>query len=633
MKIDETENESKNPPPEKQLIEVHPLAAVTATFPHSPGVYIFKDPEGKPLCIGKAVDLKKRVSSYFRSVSSLSIKTGMLMKKAVEAEYVITNTEKEALLLEASLIKKHRPHYNVILRDDKNYPALRIDPNAPFPRLEVVRRFRKDGALYFGPYPSAHSVRETLKLLNQLFPLRQCKGNRLVPRKRPCLNYSLGRCLGACAGKVSQEEYRRAVDEVVLFLQGKTDLLQRQLRQRMTEAAEALEFERAAFYRDKLEAVAATLEKQHIVSSRFLNQDVLGIWQQEDGTEVAILFVRQGVLVGQRSFDIREAHGEKDELLTSFIQQFYAEGRHIPDEILVPVEIQSQGVLEEWLSESRGKQVHVWPAKRGDRKYLLELAQNNARQRLISRQRWQRKDLKLLENLQQLLKLPATPLRMACIDISNIQGMHAIGALVVFDHAQPDKSSYRHYRIVGKSEPDDPAMMAEVVERLMRDDSELSSGLDLLVLDGGKGQLNRIQKVLQEIGMAEQLPIISIAKEQEADRGEKGRGFYEKIYIPGRKNPLFLTRFPDILHLLQRLRDEAHRFAISRYQSRHRSELLSSELDSVPGVGSKRRQTLLQHFGSMEKIQQASLEELQAVPALPKHIAENIYNYFKDYSS
>ena len=617
------------PTPESTETEEHPLAGRVSALPHSPGVYIFKDSDGKRLYVGKAIDLRKRVGSYFRSASGENVKTRVLLRKAVDLEYLITSTEKEALLLEASLIKRHRPRYNVILRDNKNYPAVRIDPRDPFPRLEIVRRFQKDGALYFGPYPSAHSVRETLKLLNQLFPLRQCKGKNLVPRERPCLNYSLGRCLGACAGKVEREQYGKVVEEVVLFLQGKTDLLQQQLRQRMEAAADALEFERAAFYRDRLQAVTATLEKQHIVSSRFLDQDVLGIFQQEQATEIAILFVRQGVLVGQRGFDMKEAQGEKDELLAAFIQQYYGEGRQIPDEILVPVPLESQGILEEWLSESKGKHVHIWPAKRGDRKHLLELAENNARERFANRQRWQRKDLKLLENLQRLLKLPAPPLRMACVDISNIQGQHAVGGLVVFENGKPDKSSYRHYGIHGKSEPDDPAMMAEVIERLIREDAELTDSLDLLVLDGGKGQLNTIHRLFKEIGMEDRLPLISIAKEQEADRGEKGRGMYEKIYVPGRKNPLFLSRFPDILHLLQRLRDETHRFAITRYQSRHRSDLLSSQLDSVPGIGPRRRQLLLQHFGSLENLRQASREELEAVPGMPKGVAETIYNYFQ----
>jgi len=613
---------------ESTKLQNHPLTREMEALPHSPGVYMFKDPDGKILYVGKAIDLRKRVSNYFRTTVSENIKTRVLLTRATGLEYVITPTEKEALLLEASLIKKHRPRYNVILRDDKNYPCLRIDLRDPYPRLEIVRRFRSDGALYFGPYHSAHSVRETLKMLNQLFPLRQCKSKNLVARERPCLNYSLGRCLGACAGKVNQEQYAKVVEEVVLFLQGKTEILQQQLRQQMEQAAKTLDFERAAFYRDRLQAVAATLEKQHIVSSRLLNQDVLGICREEQQTEITVLFVRQGVLVGQRSYDIKEAQGEERELLAAFIQQYYSAGRYIPDEILVPVTLDSQPIVEEWLSDCKGTHVRIWHAKRGDRKYLLTLAESNARERFASRQRWQRKDQKLLENLQKILRLTTRPSRMACIDISNIQGQHAVGALVVFDNGQPDKSSYRHYRIQGKNEPDDPAMMAEVVERLLRDDPELTASLDLLVLDGGKGQLNRIYRILMETGIEHELPVISIAKEQEADRGEKGRGFYEKVYTPGRKNPLFLSRFPDILHLLQRLRDEAHRFAITRYQSLHRNELLSSALDSVPGIGPKRRQMLLQYFGSLEKLEQASIEELEVVTGLPKDVAAAVYEYF-----
>lgn len=605
----------------------HPLAGEMETLPHAPGVYLFKDPQGKMLYVGKAIDLRKRVSSYFRKTVSENMKTRVLLKRATELEYVITSSEKEALLLEASLIKKHRPRYNVILRDDKNYPCLRIDPRDPYPRLEIVRRFRSDGAFYFGPYHSAHSVRETLRLLNQLFPLRQCKSRNLVTRQRPCLNYSLGRCLGACAGKVSQQQYADVVAQVVLFLQGKTDMLQRRLRQQMEQAAKTLDFERAAFYRDRLQAVAETLEKQHIVSNRLQNQDVLGIYQEEQGTEIVVLFVRQGALVGQSSFDIKEAQGEKPELLTSFIQQYYAEGRYIPDEIVVPVPLDSQEILEEWLSERCGKSVRIWPAKRGDRKYLLTLAEKNAREKFAGHQKWRRQETKLLESLQSILRLPACPLRMACVDISNIQGMHAVGALVVFDGGQPDRSSYRHYRIRGKDQPDDPAMMAEVVERLITEDAQLTASLDLLVLDGGKGQLNRIHRVLAAAGIDQELPVIALAKEQEADRGDKGRGLYEKVYLPGRKNPLFLSRFPDILHLLQRLRDEAHRFAITRYQHRHRSQLLSSMLDSVPNIGPKRRQLLLQHFGSVEKLQQAGIEELNGVPGLPRNVAEALYEY------
>lgn len=604
-----------------------PLAALAGrvpAFPHLPGVYIFKDSCGGVLYVGKARDLRKRIGNYFRSGDAVGVKTRIMLGKAAELDYQITPTEKEALLLEASLIKKHRPRYNVILRDDKNYPAIRIDPRDPYPRLDIVRRFHRDGALYFGPYPSAHAVRETLKYLHQLFPLRLCKGKKLLPRERPCLNYPMGQCLGACAGKTSEADYRKMVEEVILFLEGKTDVLQQQLRKRMEDASDALEFEKAAFYRDRLRNVAATLEKQHIVSDRFLDQDVLGIHHEDDRTEIVVLFIRQGVHSGQKAFDLKDAQGEPGELISAFIQQYYYDGNLIPDEILVPVPLESETVLSDWLSDTRGKRVRIWAVKRGERKHLLDMAQSNARERFISRKRWQRRDTALLESLQRLLKLPRVPDRIACVDISNLQGRHAVGAVVVFEKAQPCKGSYRRYRIRLKNEPDDPAMMAEVIERLLTNDRELASGLDLLMLDGGRGQLSRIMHLMQELDIPEnQIPLIALAKERDSDVGEKGKGLYEKIYLPGRKNPLFLHRFPDILHLLQRIRDEAHRFAISHYQNVHRTALLASALDSIPGIGPGRRQMLLQHFGDMEAIQAASADALESA-GLPRPVAETV---------
>lgn len=598
------------------------LASRISAFPHLPGIYMFKDTGGTILYVGKARDLRKRISNYFRGGDAIDVKTRIMLAKAADLEYAITSSEKEALLLEASLIKKHRPRYNVVLRDDKNYLSIRIDPRDSYPRLDIVRRFQKDGALYFGPYTSARAARDTLKYLHQLFPLRLCRGKKLLPRERPCLNFPMGQCLGACAGKVSTEDYMKMVEEVVLFLEGKTDILQRQLKQRMQEAADGMQFELAAFYRDRLRNVAATIEKQHIVSDRFMDQDVIGIHREEDRTELVVLFIRQGVHSGQRAFDLQEAKGDEHELISAFIQQYYYAGAFIPYEVLVPVSLDSETVLSDWLSDLKGKHVRIWPVKRGHRKHLLDMAQANARERFTSRRRWQKRDTALIDSLQRLLKLPRTPARIACVDISNIQGQHAVGALVVFENGRPDKNSYKRYRIRLKSEPDDPAMMAEVVGRLIENDREFSSGLDLLLLDGGKGQLNTIVRLLEQLG-ASGLPVASIAKERESDIGEKGKGLYEKIYLPGRKNPLFLHRYPDILHLLQRIRDEAHRFAISHYQSVHRASLLTSALDGIPGIGPGRRQMLLQRFGSLDAIQEASVPELESA-GLPRNVAQSV---------
>jgi excinuclease ABC subunit C len=593
---------------------------------------MFKDAAGAILYIGKARDLRKRIGSYFRGGDAVDVKTRIMLGRSADLEYAVTLSEKEALLLEASLIKKHRPRYNVVLRDDKNYLSIRIDPRDPYPRLDIVRRFQKDGALYFGPYTSAGAARDTLKYLHQLFPLRLCKGKKLIPRERPCLNHSMGQCLGACAGKVSRQDYMKMVEEVVLFLEGKTDTLQRRLKQRMHEAAEATQFELAAFYRDRLRNVAATIEKQHVVSDRFKDQDVLGIYQEEDRTELVVLFIRQGVHSGQRAFDLKEAQGDKVELISAFIQQYYYQGAFIPDEVLVPVSLDTETVLSEWLSEMKGKNVRVWPAKRGDRKHLLDMAQANAREGFISRRRWQKRDTALIDSLQRLLKLPRTPARIACVDISNIQGLHAVGAVVVFEHGHPDKDSYRRYRIRLKAGPDDPAMMAEVIGRLIENDAELSASLDLLLLDGGKGQLNTVLRLIEQLEPPEPLPVVSIAKERESDIGEKGKGLYEKIYLPGRKNPLFLHRYPDILHLLQRIRDEAHRFAISHYQNVHKNSLLASALDGIPGIGPARRQMLLQRFGSLDAIQQASTLELESA-GLPRKVARSVIRILSEIDS
>jgi len=628
--VPDTEETSKSSASEPS--ETAGLAGRISAFPHLPGIYMFKDAAGAILYIGKARDLRKRIGNYFRGGDAVDVKTRIMLGRAADLEYAVTTSEKDALLLEASLIKKHRPRYNVVLRDDKNYLSIRIDPRDIYPRLDIVRRFQKDGALYFGPYTSARAARDTLKYLHQLFPLRLCKGKKLIPRERPCLNYSMGRCLAVCADKVSREDYMKMVEEVVLFLQGKTDVLQRQLKQRMQEAAETLQFELAAFYRDRLQNVAATIEKQHIVSDRFHDQDVLGIYQEEERAELVVLFIRQGVHSGQRQFDLKEAKGDRHELISAFVQQYYYQGAFIPDEVLVPVSLDSETVLSEWLSEMKGKKVRIWAAKRGDRKHLLDMAQANAREGLISRRRWQRRDMALIDGLQRLLKLPRTPARIACVDISNIQGQHAVGAVVVFEQGRPDKDSYRRYRIKLKSEPDDPAMMAEVIGRLIENDRELSASLDLLLLDGGKSQLNRIARLLEEVGISEPLPVASIAKERESDIGEKGKGLYEKIYLPGRKNPLFLHRYPDILRMLQRIRDEAHRFAITHYQNVHRTSLLTSALDGIPGIGPGRRQMLLQYFGSLDAIQAASALDLESA-GLPPQVAQSVIRVLSEVES
>lgn len=622
MKAEDTSVENTLPEPQA-------IAAKALELPHLSGVYIFKQGQ-TVLYVGKAKDLKKRVSSYFRNPGSGVAKTRVLLGKADDIDYIITSTEKEALLLEASLIKKHRPRYNVILRDDKNYPALRIDLREPYPRLELVRRFQKDGALYFGPYPSAHTVRETLKVLNHLFPLRQCKGKKLVPRKRPCLNYSIGLCLGACAGKVDRTEYHKAVQEVVLFLQGKTDTLQKNLHKKMEDAARDLDFERAALYRDRLEGVKAILEKQRIVSDNFSNQDVLAVHQQDETAFLLVLFIRQGVLIGQKGFDLKDAQGEKSEILRGFIQQYYVGGRFIPDEIIVEEPLEDTSILQEYLSEQKGKRVRIAAIKRGPKRALLDLARTNAEERFQSHRKDQKRTRSILKGLKNILRLPRYPETMACVDISNIQGLYAVGAVVIFRDGQPDKESYRWYRVIEKKEPDDPAMMAEVIERFSREESDLFARLDLLMLDGGKGQLNRVVRLFKDCAIDTPPPLVAIAKEKEWDRGEKGRGLYEKIYVPNRTNPLNLSHSPEILHLLQRLRDEAHRFALSHYKDLHGQEMRASILDGITGIGPKRKQTLLRYFAGIDSLGNAKIEEIATLPGFSPSLAQRVVEHIRN---
>lgn len=598
-------------------------------LPHEPGVYLFKDGTGHVLYVGKARDLQKRVAAYFRGVHTLPLKTQALVKNAKRLEFVVTGNEKEALLLESSLIKRYQPRYNVVLRDDKNYPALRLDPREPYPRLSVVRRFEKDGALYFGPYHAAHALREILKVLHKVFPLRLCKSTKLVPRERPCLNYSLGRCLGACAGKVSQEEYRRMVDEVILFLQGKTQKLQSLLRERMQQASEALDFEKAAFYRDRLQYIEELQETQNIVSTRSTDQDVLGVVHEDDRWTLVVLFIRQGALVGQKTYHLEGISGGPPDILASFVQQFYGEGRWIPDEVIVPAEVEGRETLEEWLTEIRGRPVRLWAAQRGARRALLDLAHKNAWEQHRSHLHRTDSSHEILQSIMEIFHLPRRPRLIVCVDISNMGGRHAVGAAVTFVDGKPRPSLYRRFPIRSVSEPDDPAMMAETVERLLASRRRSFQNIDLLVLDGGKSQLNRIRQLLETKGLHAQVPVLALAKEKEDDVGPEGRGFYEKVYVPGRKNPVFLARHPHVLHFFQRLRDEAHRCAISGYKYRHRKELLRSALDAVRGLGRKRKQALLNHFDDMESLRQASLEDLMQLPGIPESVARNILDYFQ----
>jgi len=594
-----------------------------AALPNSPGVYSFKDKEGAVLYVGKARNLRLRVNSYFPDGKHSSVKTRAMLSRVEDLEVFVTSNEKEALILESNLIKKHRPRYNVVLRDDKRYFSLRIDPREEFPRITLVRQVKKDGALYFGPFSSASALRETLRAVNQMFPLRQCRSRTFRRRQRPCLNFQMGRCLGPCAGRISAEEYAKIVDQAVLFLKGRNTQLQKTLHREMKEAAQALEFEKAARYRDRLKAIEATLEKQGVTSTDFRNRDVIGVYGDNEILVLEILFIRGGRLLGGRNFEFRSLPGDETELLRSFIQQYYAEGRDIPEELLLSGKVAEAQLLMEWLTELKGKKVNIRVPRRGRGRHLVAMAVHNAANHFLARKSPATETAAAHHGLAKLLKTTRKIQYLECVDISNFQGQFAVGSVVAFKNGKPYKAGYRRYRIRSVAAVNDAAMLAEVVRRRFKDLKEADTLPDLLVVDGGKSQLNSALAVLRELGLVERLPLLALAKGAAAGR-QQGGPAADRVYLVNRRNPVSLEKEAALAALLARLRDEAHRFAIEYYQKRHRKESLASRLDSIPGVGARRRQKLVRHFGSMEKIAQASAAELAEVPGISQKLARTI---------
>jgi len=602
------------------------------SLPSSPGVYLMKDSRGKILYVGKGKDLRKRVLSYFREKDHSSPKIRVLVKKVSDLEFIITASEKEALILESNLIKHHRPRYNVVLRDDKRYLVLRLDPKEDYPRLTLVRSMRKDGALYFGPYASAHAVRQTLKVLHGMFPLRQCSGRKFQSRQRPCLNHQMGRCLGLCAGTITPEEYAPVVEQAVLFLRGRTRDLQMKLRQEMERAADGLEFEKAAMYRDRLSAVEKTLEKQLMVSSRLRDQDVIGTHESGENLGLAVLFLREGRMVGSRAFVFKDSKNSAPEVVRGFILQYYDQGRSIPEEILMSEPVSEQDLLAEWLSDLKGKRVTLRVPQRGEGRRLLTMAVQNSVNYLMSEMPKPTDPLPALERLQQKVGLESFPHRLECVDISNFRGQFPVGSLVVFKDGEPDKSAYRRYRIRDVVQIDDPAMMAEVIRRRFTNGRDSKVLPDLLVVDGGKAQLNQTMAILEDLDLKGMVPVVALAKKQRSAKELEPAGS-DRLYLAGRKTPLLLKNDPPLQFLLSRLRDEAHRFAIEYYQKRHRKSTLHSRLDDIRGIGPKRRRALIQYFGSVNQLAKATVEEISQVAGVSSKLAEEIYSALRSNSS
>ena len=595
-----------------------------ASLPAQPGVYLMKDGAGNVLYVGKAITLRSRVRSYFQASADHPIKTKVLVSKVADFDYLITATEKEALILESNLIKKHKPRYNVNLKDDKHFLYLKFTIKEDYPRLIFVRRVEKDNALYFGPYASANAVRETLHIIHKLFPIRKCSQRIFKNRIRPCINFQLKRCLAPCCQEVDQEEYNKSVKKVLLFLRGQDRELISQLSAEMKEESKNLNFERAALIRDEIKAIEKTLEKQKIVSTRFIDQDVISYFHKDFLFEIFILFIRQGRMVGNQSFFFRNVELEDEEVISSFITQFYGEGKYIPDEVIIPLRLENHTLIEEYFSERKGKKINIIFPHKGNRKNLLTMAFDNAKLMLENREAQRETIHRTMKKIKESLRLQREPRIIECFDVSNLFGNEAVGSMVRFEEGEPMKQKYRHYKIKTVDQADDYKMMHEIIKRRLTrgvDDQDLP---DLLIVDGGKGQLQVACQVMKELGITNDIDTIGLAKGKFQDFA-KGP---EKVFLPDRKDPLILSKHSSALHLLQRIRDEAHRFAITFHRKLRAKKQIESPLDAIFGIGPKKKKNLLIHFGSLKKIEKAGVEELLQAPSIARKDAENIYNYF-----
>jgi excinuclease ABC subunit C len=655
---------SRTDPPESPADQeasesVGSLDNIIRLAPRSPGVYLMKDVAGRVIYIGKARDLRSRLRNYVGGGDTRPM-IPFLVSRIRDIEWILTDTEKEALILENTLIKEHHPRYNVDFRDDKAYFNIRVLPTEIFPRFQLVRRQKKDGARYFGPYPSSASAKETLRFLQTVFPLRTCRDAELRSRRRPCLEYQIGRCLGPCVQLVTEEDYQNAVRDALTFLEGReTDLLQN-LEIRMKEAAQTLHFEEAAALRDRIAAIRRTLEIQRTASLRARDQDVFGLYREGALTQVCLLRVRAGKMVGKQNFPLIRVGLPTGELLTAVLTRYYDASQEIPGEIMLPGTTEDRPVLEEWLGEKRGRSVKIMIPKRGQGRALIGMANRNSESTLKIMQQTTGPE-EAMKRLVTALGLRKPPERMECFDISNIGGAYAVGSMVVFAHGAPEKAHYRRFRIRTVSGADDYAMMYEVLKRRYTRRENLP---DLLMVDGGKGQLSVALSVLKDLDIGG-VEVIALAKggypggeisggddrnrryqvTEEANLDEKegrtisgkmSKGYDQpdgkigdRVFLPGRKDAIDISRWPAALFLLQRLRDEAHRFAVSYYRKVKDKEDFRSLLDRIPGVGPGRRKALLKELGDMGKIREATIPDLQKIPGIGKELAAAIVVFFR----
>ncbi|THJ16656.1 MAG: excinuclease ABC subunit UvrC [Nitrospira sp. CG24B] len=578
------------------------LQSKLAHLPGSPGVYLFKNEHGEIIYIGKAAVLADRVRSYFQKGTDHSLKTSLLVSHVTDLETMVTRSELEALILESNLVKRHKPRFNIVLRDDKQYPYVRLPIKDDFPRLSIVRRVQKDGALYYGPYTPANALRETLKVIKHVFPLATCTIDIDGTADRACIEFEIKRCMAPCTGHQSKEEYHQIVKQVRHFLEGRDHELLDDLRTRMEAAAEREEFEEAARLRDRLFKIQRMLEKQRITQTSATDQDVIGLARQGSAVDLQILFVRGGLLIGRKDFFWpQSADAPDEELVRSAIEQFYNKDGQPPREVLVPTDLEDTALIQQWLSGKRGESVHVRSPERGAKHQLVLLAEENAAAAVADHLRDEERDRQAGEELKRLLRLEQAPRRIEGFDISNTMGNDSVASMVVWEDGQMKKTDYRRFKIQTVEGANDFASMKEVVTRRYGQEESLAQP-DLILIDGGLGQLAAALEGLKEAGQSG-LPILGLAKA----RGDKE----ERIFLAGRKNPIVLRATSPATHLLQHIRDEAHRFAITFHRKLRGKSLVSSKLDQVIGIGEIRRNQLLEKFGSLDNVVSASDEALR----------------------
>ena len=598
-----------------------------ANMPARPGVYLMRDKSGKVIYVGKAKDLRARVRAYFSNADERS-QIQFLVRRVEDIEALVTASDKEALILENNLIKQYKPRYNIRLKDDKSYISIKVTTAHPWPRIFTTRKIVKDGSRYFGPFSSAVAARETIDIIEKHFLLRNCTDHNFRNRSRPCLQYQIKRCMAPCVLPVSEELYREQVHQAMLFIDGKCQELVSELKQRMREKSDALEFEAAARIRDQIQAVEKTLEKQRMVSHWGADQDIFGLYREGGFIEVQVLLVRQGKLTDSHSYSLEDLEFPDEEIVASVLTQFYQGQRFTPDEILLPVELEDRAAREEYLSEHKGRKVEILCPQRGDKRHLVQMAEENAAQSFAERHDQEKAREKMLRELQEHLRLKRYPQRIECFDISTIHGAHAVGSMVTFINGEPDKNLYRHFRIKTIDESsggDDFGMMLEMLKRRFARGKEEADLPDLIVVDGGKGQLGMALTAMEELGITE-VDAVGLAKMrvQAAARSAEIERTEERVFLPGQSNPVVLRRNSNALFLLQRVRDEAHRFAITYHRRLRAKQTLYSALDRIPGVGGARKRALLRAFGSVKRIEAATLDELLKVPSVNERVAQGI---------